>query len=96
MKVCLSSRLPRDSPANGDGDSTFDSSDENLDEMAVTIQKYLGQKDAEDVKKIVSDINSAKGPEESVDGYVRLDTTFRIRFHPWNTIAFIKALLICR
>lgn len=46
--------------------------------MAVTIQKYLGQKDAEDVKKIVSDINSAKGPEESVDGYVRLDTTLRI------------------
>lgn len=43
--------------------------------MAEIIQKYLSQKDADDAKKIVNDINTAKDPEQSVDGYVRLDTT---------------------
>lgn len=40
--------------------------------MAESIQKFLNAKDADDVKKIVGDINSAKDPDQSVDGYVRL------------------------
>lgn len=63
----------RDSPAKTDTNAaSSESSEESLDKMAETIQKYLGQKDADNVKKIVSDINSAKDPEQSVDGYVRL------------------------
>lgn len=75
-KVCLSThRFLRDSPAKVDAPS--ESSEESLDQMAETIQKYLSPKDADDVKKIISDINSAKDSEQNVDrDYVRLDTIF--------------------
>lgn len=63
-KVCLSIQT----------ETSSESSEESLDQMAENIQKYLGQKDADDVKKIVSEINSAKDSEQSVDGYVRLNS----------------------
>lgn len=40
--------------------------------MARNIQKFLNPKDADDVRKIVGDISSAKDPEQTVDGYVRI------------------------
>lgn len=75
--MCLPARIRRDGPAEtkaaaGTVDSS-ESSIESLDEMAAEIQKYLSEKDADDFKKIVNEINTAKDPEQSVVGYVSLD-----------------------
>lgn len=74
-KVCLSARVPRDSPTETGTTAVADSSEsseESLDQMARNIQKFLNPKDADDVRKIVGDISSAKDPEQTVDGYVRI------------------------
>lgn len=68
----------RDSPAQIEtkpkADSSSESSEESLDKMAETMQQFLNKKDAEDVKKIVSNINSGKDVEQTVDNYVRPNT----------------------
>lgn len=81
----MSARVARNSLFKTADDSSSESSIESLDKMAETIQKYLGQKDADDVKRIVNDINSAKDSEQSVDSYVSLDTFCRMWFI-WRNI----------
>lgn len=70
----------RDSPVQTGTKRTADSSSsesseligESLDKMANTLQEFLSKKDADDVKRIVGNINSAKDGEQAIDDYVRL------------------------
>lgn len=74
-KICLCARVLRESPVQAKSDSSSESSEltgESLDKMAATLQEYLSKKDADDVKKIVNNINSSKDGEQSIDDYVRI------------------------
>lgn len=81
--------MPRGSPTKTEAKPADSSSEseESLDKMAEDLQKGLNKKDADEVKKIVNDIQTAKDPEQTVDSYVRHN--FSLCYYIW--MHFIKS-----